>query len=57
MSRRAARCTEAYLKRAVKAAVAAGAHAYVEVLPDGTIRIAQAEKIEQPRKQEKEINL
>lgn len=40
MSRRPARCTEAEIKRAIKAALACGAHGTVEILPDGTIRVA-----------------
>lgn len=39
MSRRPARCTEADLKRAIKAAQAVGKDWAVEVLPDGTIRL------------------
>lgn len=39
MSRRPARCTQADLRRAIKAAEQAGGHSAVEVLPDGTIRI------------------
>lgn len=39
MSKRAARCTEADIKRAMKAAVSVGVHAVIEILPDGTIRI------------------
>lgn len=39
MSRRPARCTEADLKRAVKAVLAAGARATIRVDPDGTIQI------------------
>ena len=38
MSRRPARCTEAELKRAIKAMLATG-HGAVEILPDGTIRL------------------
>jgi hypothetical protein len=39
MTRRAARFTEADVKRAVKAVEAIGSSRVVEVLPDGTIRI------------------
>jgi acylphosphatase len=39
MSRRPARCTEADLKRVIKAVLALGAHGTVEILPDGTIRV------------------
>jgi hypothetical protein len=39
MSRRPARCTQADIKRAIKAAEAAGAHMAVDILPDGTIRL------------------
>jgi acylphosphatase len=39
MTRRPARCTEADLKRAIKAVLALGAHGVVEILPDGTIRV------------------
>lgn len=40
MSRRPARCTEADLKRVIRAVLAVGAHGTVEILPDGTIRVA-----------------
>jgi hypothetical protein len=40
MSRRPARCTEADIKRAIKALLASGAYGSVEILPDGTIRVA-----------------
>jgi hypothetical protein len=39
MSRRPSRCTEADLKRALRAAKAAGTDVAVEVLPNGTIRL------------------
>ncbi len=39
MSRRPARCTEADLKRAIKAVLATGARGVIEVLGDGTIRV------------------
>jgi hypothetical protein len=42
LSRRPARCTEADIKRAVKAA---GPGMCVDILPDGTIRIAPFEAI------------
>jgi hypothetical protein len=41
MSRRAARFTQADVCRAIKAVEQAGAHMTVEILPDGTIRIAE----------------
>lgn len=44
MSRRPARCTEADIKRAIKALLASGAYGSVEISPDGTIRV-QAEAI------------
>jgi hypothetical protein len=56
MSRRAARCTEADLKRAVKAAMAIGTHTVVELLPDGTIRIVQKEELA-PASRGKDITL
>ena len=37
MSRRPARCTEADIKRAIKAAKAAGASVAVKIDPDGSI--------------------
>lgn len=40
MSRRPARCTEADLKRVIRAVLAANARGTVEILPDGTIRVA-----------------
>jgi hypothetical protein len=40
MSRRPARCTQADIKRAIKAAAEAGPNMAVEILTDGTIRIA-----------------
>ena len=39
MSRRPARCTQADIHRAIKAADQAGARMAVELLPDGTIRL------------------
>jgi hypothetical protein len=39
MSRRAARCTEAEIRRAIKAAEGFDAPKAVEIAPDGTIRI------------------
>lgn len=42
MSRRPARCTEADIGRAIKAAGKAGKPMAVEILPDGTIRITPA---------------
>ncbi len=39
MSRRPARCTQADIQRAIKAAAASEKPMAVEVLPDGTIRI------------------
>lgn len=46
MSRRPARCTQADLNRAVKAA---GPGMAVEVLPDGTIRITPLIPAEKPQ--------
>ena len=40
MSRRPARCTEADISRALKAAERLGPHWAVEILRDGTIRLA-----------------
>lgn len=40
MSRRPARCTEADIKRAIKALLASGAYGSVEISPDGTIRVS-----------------
>lgn len=42
MSNRPARCSEADIKRALRAVQATGAAMAVEILPDGTIRIAPA---------------
>jgi hypothetical protein len=42
MSRRAARCTQADIHRAIKAVEQAGARMAVEILPDGTIRLSPA---------------
>ena len=39
MSRRPARCTQADIGRAIRAAAKAGAQMAVEILPDGTIRL------------------
>src|ERR1019366_6648153 len=39
MSRRPARCTQADIRRAIKAVEQAGASMAVEILPDGTIRL------------------
>lgn len=39
MSRRAARCTQADMHRAIKAVEQSGANMAVEILPDGTIRL------------------
>ncbi len=47
MSRRPARCTEADLKRACKAVLAAGG-GRVELLPDGTIVLVPAGADEPP---------
>lgn len=43
MSRRAARCTKADIRRALEGAKAAGVDVAVEILPDGTIRLVQSE--------------
>lgn len=40
MSNRPARCSEAEIKRALRAVQATGMAMNVEILPDGTIRIA-----------------
>lgn len=40
MSRRPARCTEADIKRAIKALLASGAYGAVEISPTGEIRVA-----------------
>lgn len=48
MSRRAARCTQADIARAIRAASQTGGGMAVEVLPDGTIRIAPAPASPQP---------
>ena len=42
MSRRAASITQADVARAIRAAQAAGPKWFIEVLPGGTIRIAQS---------------
>lgn len=44
MTRRAARCTQADLDRAMKAAERAGADFVVDILPDGTIRLSRTQK-------------
>ena len=44
MGRRPARFTQADLSRAIRAIDQAGADMIVEILPDGTMRIAQAHK-------------
>lgn len=46
MSNRAARCSEAEIKRAIRAVQATKAEMSVEILPDGTIRIAPARVIQ-----------
>ena len=42
MSRRPARCTQADIHRAIKAVEQAGSRMAIEILPDGTIRIASS---------------
>lgn len=43
MSRRPARCTKADIRRAIEAAKAADVKMVIEILPDGTIRLVEAE--------------
>lgn len=45
MSRRAARCTKADIRRALEAAEAAGVDVAVDILTDGTIRLLPAKPI------------
>lgn len=40
MTRRPARCTEADIKRAIKALLASGAYGSIQISPDGEIRVA-----------------
>lgn len=57
MSRRPARCTEADIRRAVKAA---GERRAVDILPDGTIRLIPIESLPakpSPLPEEREIVL
>jgi len=44
MSRRPARCTQADIRRAIRAAEQAGAKMAVEISPDGTIRLIPAQE-------------
>jgi len=53
MSRRPARCTEADIRRAVKVALEAGMA--VDILPDGTIRIAPLTTTEPSRNSERRV--
>ena len=50
MSRRPARCTQADIHRAVSAVQQSGAAMCVEILPDGTIRIAPFDGNKPPAK-------
>lgn len=53
MSRRPARCTQADLDRAVRAADHAAVKRVVEVTPDGTIRLVPADHNEKTQEPEK----
>ena len=58
MSRKPARCTQADIRRAIRAVKQEGAAMTVEILPDGTIRIVPAVgKPEGPVEPAREITL
>jgi hypothetical protein len=50
MSRRASRCSQSDIARAIRAAEQVGAVMSVEILPDGTIRLTPVEQTQQKSK-------
>jgi hypothetical protein len=59
MSRRPARCTQAEIARAIRAIEQTGAKMAMEILPDGTIRIApkNGDKLPRPVELESDVVL